>query len=290
MKVECITYEYLKKQYHKMALKTHPDRCGGNTQTFQYVHEAYTYILNDLDLENNDNFVSSSTPTNETYIILLTTMLRSYLNVDIPDILVSVIKEITINYSNISNTIFENIDKISVINMYNLLYKYQDQLGISDDVLENVKKIITCKYEHDTIVVIEPSLEDIWNDNIYKLYVNEKLYLVPLWHHEVYFDSETGIGDVIALIHPILPDELTISENNNIHISSTIMGSEIQGMISNNTPIRVTICNTIFSIPVSNLYMKPSQIYILNGKGILKINDDCNADVRSNVIITINIV
>ena len=42
-----INLEYLKRQYHKQALKNHPDK-NGNTQeskeTFQKINEAYEFL------------------------------------------------------------------------------------------------------------------------------------------------------------------------------------------------------------------------------------------------------
>jgi len=36
----------IKKTYHKLSLKTHPDKSGGNTEKMQLLNEAYNIILN----------------------------------------------------------------------------------------------------------------------------------------------------------------------------------------------------------------------------------------------------
>ena len=68
-----LTVEYVKRKYHKMALKWHPDKVAGNTadatKKFQRINEAYTYLITELKelTTNNSNddffadFVSSST-------------------------------------------------------------------------------------------------------------------------------------------------------------------------------------------------------------------------------------
>ena len=43
-----LTAEYVKRKYHKMALRWHPDKNGNTldaTQRFQRISEAYTYCL-----------------------------------------------------------------------------------------------------------------------------------------------------------------------------------------------------------------------------------------------------
>ena len=44
-----LTIEYVKRKYHKMALKWHPDKVAGNiadaTKRFQRINEAYTYLI-----------------------------------------------------------------------------------------------------------------------------------------------------------------------------------------------------------------------------------------------------
>ena len=67
-----LTPEYVKRKYHKMALKWHPDKRGNTieaTQKFQRINEAYTYLINELkDTSNNktfEDFVSSSDSKDE---------------------------------------------------------------------------------------------------------------------------------------------------------------------------------------------------------------------------------
>ena len=54
-----LTYDYVKRKYHKMALKWHPDKNGNTveaTERFQKINEAYTYLITELELTNdNDN-------------------------------------------------------------------------------------------------------------------------------------------------------------------------------------------------------------------------------------------
>ena len=50
-----------------------------------------------------------------------------------------------------------------------------------------------------------------------KLDIDGKIYLVPLWHSEVYFD---GSGcDIIVQCIPDLPENMYIDENNALHVN-----------------------------------------------------------------------
>ena len=63
-----LTYDYVKRKYHKMALKWHPDKNGNTveaTQRFQKINEAYTYLITELELTNDNDFVSSSFNQNQ---------------------------------------------------------------------------------------------------------------------------------------------------------------------------------------------------------------------------------
>ena len=40
---------------------------------------------------------------------------------------------------------------------------------------------------YDNIIILNPSLKDLLNDNIFKLELEKKEFYVPLWHHELHF-------------------------------------------------------------------------------------------------------
>ena len=296
---------YIKKKYHKMALKWHPDRNENKeyaTKKFQKIGEAYEYLIKEIcddDLNDNnksntsDPFVSSDA---KIYVNILGTFITSLLNCEYNELFTTVIKEIVIGYNTLSLTylqkIFADLDKQKSMDIYNFLYKYKDILYIHTNTLELVSLIIKEKYKNDRVFILTPSLKDVLENNIYKLLVDEKTYLVPLWHSELYFDAPDG-SEIIVLCQPKISDELTIDENNNIHLIKSInIHTDLPTLILNDSFVSLEVGGKWFSIPLHNLHIKKEQIYKFKGQGIAHISekDIYNISVKSDIIVRIILV
>ena len=72
--------------------------------------------------------------------------------------------------------------------IYSFLSKHRNILHISQEILDEIRNIIHKKCNDVVIYKLNPSIDDLFENNIYKLYVDSELYLVPLWHNELYFD------------------------------------------------------------------------------------------------------
>ena len=296
---------YIKKKYHKMALKWHPDRNENKeyaTKKFQKIGEAYEYLIKELgdddhDLTQNSNtsdpFVSSDA---KIYVNILGTFITSLLNCEYNELFTTVIKEIVIGYNTLSlsylQQIFEDLDKQKSMDVYNFLYKYKDILYIHNNTLEFVSLIIKEKYKNDRVFILTPSLKDVLENNIYKLLVDEKTYLVPLWHNELYFDAPDG-SEIIVLCQPKVSDEITIDENNNIHLIKEInIHTDLPNLLLNDSFVSLEVGCKWFSIPLHNLHIKKEQIYKFKGQGISHISekDIYNISVKSDIIVRIILV
>ena len=69
---------------------------------------------------------------------------------------------------------------------------------------------------YDNIIVLNPSLSDLLNDNIFKLDIDEKEFYVPLWHHELHFSLQNK--DLIVRCEPDIPKNFWINEFNTIYL------------------------------------------------------------------------
>jgi curved DNA-binding protein CbpA len=302
--------EYIKKKYRKLALKWHPDKNNDKhaKEKFQKISEAYDYLSNELRVLNGlDETSNTSHPypfgsslyskESKIYVDILSDFISSLIKGSYNEILLNIIKEISLGYEAITLTYlrqkFEVLDKQKAIESYQLLYRYKDVLYISSETLELVSSIIKEKLErskeNDRVFILKPNLKDIIEHNIYKLYVDEELYLVPLWHNELYFDAQDG-SEIIVLCQPKLPTNITIDENNNIYYEECIkIHGELECLIKHNKPVSIEIGGKWFSIPLDKLHLKEEQLYKFKGQGIAHIleKDMYNISSKADIIVKI---
>lgn len=304
-----INKENIKKKYRKLALKWHPDKNEhfNAKEKFQKINEAFDFLSNELDTINKtenddlntfDPFVSSvGSKESNLYLDLLSGFISSLLKGSYNEILSNLIKEISLGYEVITLTYlrkkFEDLDKQKAIELYQLLFKYKDILYIKNEILENVSLIIKEKLEknneNDRVFILKPCLKDLMEHNIYKLYVDDELYLVPLWHNELYFDVKDG-SEIIVFCQPKLPDNVTVDENNNIYIEKYIkIESELLNLIKNDRFVSLEVGEKWFTIPLEKLYLKEKQLFKFKEQGISKIleKDIYNVNNRADIIIKI---
>jgi hypothetical protein len=316
-----LTYDYVKRKYHKMALKWHPDKNGNTTeatQRFQKINEAYIYLITELDLEldldldldldkdkdkdkdkDETKERNNSKKDEQMYTSLLSVFLSGILKVDtksMTDLLVKIVKDIVLNGSKVISTkIIDDLDKEKSLELYNFLNKYKHILYISPETLDFVSSLIKEKYKNDRVYILNPSIDDLLDNNIYKLYVDEQLYLAPLWHNELYFEDPDK-NDIIVLCVPELPEDISIDENNNIYCN-LLVAFEKEMIIKqqiNQCDLNVNIGNHVFKIPIDKLYMKREQKYFIKGQGISHIfeNDIYNQTNhgKGDIIVSITFI
>jgi len=282
--------KYLKKKYHELALKSHPDKNGNTEQSkqkFQTLNEAYDFLRREIEEDCNLPCNSYTAPN---YIDILQLFLNSVLDEKYSHLFCKIIQDIVLK--KLSSAFFKDLDKETAAQVYNFLHKYKVVLNISPDILENLREIIQTKCDLNTLVFnLKPKLCDLFNNNIYKLYVEEKLYLVPLWHSEIYFDGQDNT-EIIVLCEPELDENITIDENNNIFTKIEISFNVIKDLIANNHPLTFVLCDNTISIPVDKLYMKREQQYKVKKAGLSKIknNNIYDVDDKADVIVKIKIV
>jgi hypothetical protein len=291
--VGIITKDYLKKKYHKLSLKWHPDKNSENinesTKKFQEINESYIYLLKNLFNENENSNTFIETPTENIYLyrVMLVGFLKLIIN---GEYLLNVVQEIILNSNILTTNIFENIDVRTAIDLYNLLCKYREVFHISNDILSCISLLIKEKYKNDKIIILSATLDDLWQNNIYKFNYNGEYYLVPLWHNELYFEK----NNLIILCNPTLSEEISIDENNNIIMNVKInIKDELSELITSNENYKiVSIGCQNFAIPLNKLLLKKYQIYKFKGQGISRIieNDIYNTSNKSDVIMRIYLI
>jgi curved DNA-binding protein CbpA len=285
VKYNDITFEYLKKQYRKLALRHHPDKNGNTTKSnekFQKINESYHYLkreIKHIDFDNvNEDFQSSL------YFDILKGFIKTMFEGKYNDLLTKIVNDIITAGKKTSVKLFDDLDKDTALNIYSFLSNNRYVLHLNQEVLDIIREIVVKKYDNVEIYKLNPSINDLINNNLYKLYFEDQLFLVPLWHNESYFDS-SGC-EIIVICEPELPNNITIDDNNNICINVEMLGLLV--MILNNKYLEFNIGDKIFNIPISNLYMKREQYYRIKNQGLSKIKKDIyDISEKTDIIVKI---
>ena len=290
-----ITLDYLKKKYHKLALKNHPDKNGNTTESndkFKLIKESYEFLKREIEHLNPEDFDNKKEdePSSSLYFEILQIFMRSMMESKYNDIISQLVNDIVMGCKKISLKLFDNLDKDMSVGVYVFLSKYRFVLHLSEENLEEIRKIVIQKYGNVEIYKLNPSITDLLNNNVYKLYVDEQLYLVPLWFNELYFDGSGN--EIIVLCEPELDKNVKIDDDNNIYIEIQYLSQEVNlfETLTNNN-VTFNLGDKEFSIQLSNLFMRKEQCYRIKNEGLSKVNDDIyNVTEKADIIVKITFV
>ena len=213
---------YLKQQYRLYALMYHPDKNHSKDASarFQEIREAYELLLDNCREE--EDMTEDITEEETAYHRIL----KEYLGIQVVDNKINeVLDKILSVCEKQSISILEKIDGRKFEMMYSLLKKYRHVFFLSEQFYEQMEQI---KEKKETItkeiVELYPTINELIQHMVYKLYRNDELYLVPLWHHELVYEDKTTGDDFIVRCIPNLGEEVEeiwIDDNNNIHCNQT---------------------------------------------------------------------
>ena len=278
------TRQELKKQYHIMALKYHPDKNPNNIEAgekFKDIHESYEVLQTLLEDDNIIDDASDTNYTNMSYVDMLNIFLKDYTNNKVNDNIIQLImKKCELQ----SKELIKNLNYDQLVYLFYFLKMNNHFLSVSNDTIDYINNLINEKSHepNNSSIILEPNLYDLLNDNIYIHYHNDNKYYVPLWHSELEYDDFT-----IKCI-PNLPDHIYIDEKNNLHIHLNI---KFDGLLKEKF-ISFKLENKIFDIYVCELRIISNQIIYLKNKGISVINnnDIYNVSKKSDVIVHIKLL
>jgi curved DNA-binding protein CbpA len=294
-----ISLGYLKEQFRKLALKNHPDKNGNTIESndkFRQINEAYNYLKREIKFvtpinckeyeEYDDEYKDVNTSL---YFDILKGFVESFFDGNYNEILTNIVKEIVTRGKKLSVKLFDNLEKDTALNIYSFLSNNRSTLHLNAEILEIVRELVVKKYDNIEIYKLNPSINDLLNNNVYKLYINDELFLVPLWYNELYFD---GSGcEIIVICEPELTEDIIIDENNNIILKKEIdLQTELKNIITNDLCINIKIGDKEYNIPASNLYMKKEQNYRIKNGGLSKFKKDIyDVTEKADIIVQINI-
>tara|TARA_B100001093_G_scaffold457913_1_gene469992 strand:- start:3940 stop:4833 length:894 start_codon:yes stop_codon:yes gene_type:complete len=271
-----------KKAYYKLALKFHPDK-GGDMDKFKEINEAWEIIKKSKGIEEDkyQDFSYSDLMKN----VVNWVMPGTFDNLFIDTSLISILK----NCQEMSFIMLEQMNINKALKAYELLRKYKDIFMIENDVLEKMEKIIQSKMSNDNIYILNPSINDILNDKIYKLDLNDETIYFPLWHRKRIIKHPDQSNNILIVSQPDISNNIFISKNNDIFYS---INCDIQTVFRNQC-IDINIGELVFKIESKDITLtNESQIKKFKNKGILKINKENMFDQskRSDIYIEITLI
>ena len=306
-----LTLGTLKKKYHKLALMNHPDKNGNSnesTEKFQKIGEAYEVLKRELVLlnpSNEEDNTRSQQPSqmNAGYSSVLNMFLESILQGKYNEFILSTIKDIVLGVKEISIKMFDKLDRETTFVIYDFIFKYKNILHVSESILSLLREIILEKFKDIQIYILNPSIDDLFENNVYKLEINKTLYFVPLWHGELYFDAKfedktsneernpekvlsSNEYDIIVKCIPDLPPHINIDENNNLYVNINI---SFQTSLLKEKSIPIYLGKKRFDIEIERLLIKEKQTYVFRKMGISLINENdmYNVERKGDVYIRV---
>lgn len=316
-----ISLNELKKQYHIQCLIYHPDKNINNNDNnynilFSNIQEAYNTIKKVILIKNNnlvdedinennyneDYYNEDNTNYNSLILNFINLIIKYYSSSNISDY----IKEINDLKQDAKDTmeklIINLLDNFSVNileDLYIYLLKYNNKFNynkenfsdissnniinnsITNIIINTIKKILQEKLSDFNIYILTPNINNLLNNDIYKLDISNEIICIPLWHNELNFENN------IIKIDPILDDNIKIDENNNIHYKYYNEFTNLIECIKNNLNIvTIKINNFNYELNINKLRFDKYQTYVLKNKGIPKINVNNIMDntIKSDII------
>ena len=264
--------EDLKKTYHRLALKYHPDKNKSEEakEMFQRINEAYE-VLQGSDYQETE-------PQNPEYADLLKTFLKSFVDENIVRLVIDKLIQLR---EERGITLLKRIHPALLKKIMDILNHYSDIFSFSKEFVDEMNEL-----NNDKRLILHPTLEDLFEDKVFKMVIEDETYLVPLWHHHLIFD---GIDKEIHVeCFPILAEDVTIDEYNHLHIKIVRTWSSIWS----SSTIDCEIGGKLFSIPREQLVINDYQEYVFRNRGIplIQLNKMYDVSRRGDVHFYIQII
>jgi len=283
-KDEELTEELIKKKYRNKALKYHPDKnkSKDSNDKFIEVKNAHDYLNEKMGVGIKTN----------SYSELLYDFLKEHIQMKSSktnasaNILNIIIEKLSDKCEVKMMNILENIDKGILMELYKIIMSNDAIFGhIDKSIIEKLKNIIEDRSKNDELIILNPTLEDLIEFNVYKYKIYGRQLIIPLWHRELTYDISNT--DIYVKCNPVLNDEHFIDEYNNIHIKIELKLLDIW----NTRQYEFNIGKKVFEFNIDELTIKSYQTVTLPTCGMPLINRRNIYDVSSlgDIVIHIHI-
>jgi len=293
LEIDELTVELLKKQYRFNALKYHPDKNGAPDAAakFQDIQSAYEYLSNYLEYEtseseDDEDAEFSKSDKNSYKNILFSFLNNIIINEKGDSVLKLILNKISNSCEKKALEILEKVDKNITIKIYEVMKRNREIFHFSPEFYDKLEELFKEKVKDDEYIILNPSIDDLFENNLYKLKIKEATYLVPLWHHELVYDNSGS--DIYVRCKPVLPENVSIDNKNNVVVELTL---ELANIWLEKC-IHVQLGKRTFTINADKLSISKNQTMVLEKQGISRINTINTLDVskRGDIVLDITII
>ena len=292
------TFSEIKKHYRIAALKNHPDKhfnSDESTTKFKEINEAYVLLSNKCIDDNGNNGQYCEMGDDEDHDYKYNNLFSAFINSLMVDLSNAKIAEVKIILTTVMDkckiltaAMFDNIDRRSILFIYDLIIKYYTILDISNERFDGIIKILKNKMKINDVIILNPTISDLFEINNIKIIEHEeKTYYIPNWHTELYYDINEQRELIVKCI-PKLPEYIYIDELNNIYID---VRTRVENLFNLSKLVFTIVMyeNISIDIPISNIEFKTCQVITLHKRGIPMINTENVYDISERMDIIVNL-
>lgn len=284
--IDDLTENNISKSYRKKVRTAHPDKDGGTSEKFvELTHaketlieflsaKAYTdvgKVSSDTDCDSTDGWEWFNSVIKENNPVEINSVFRKMVD-------------------GVAIKLFDSMGTDNMLRVYEIFVKYRDFLCVGDDVLNELRTKIS---QTTQAIILNPTIDDLFDDNVYRYVHSNEMVNIPLWHNELYYDVTDG--ELVVRCVPILGEDIWITGNNDIHkcVDVTIcVEPDSTNGIDWGGGCSVDIGKKQFEIMYCDLKMVPVQNVVFRNVGAARINtvDMYDVGTRSDVIFHIRLL
>ena len=276
-------HETIRRQYKMLALKYHPDKnkAEGAADKYREIKEAHD-VLCSSSTSDKDPLDPSTGPTtgpnvsgwfstgSSTYARTAADFFEMIYNDEQLQrrIFHPLLMRVVGSCEEKALDMFKKMEKKKARKLYDILMLYQDTLHLSADILVKIRGIVEGPEGESTeestipvedIVVLNPNIDDLLNQSVYKLKQEDGTTLfVPLWHRELEYEG------VFVDCLPTLPDNVGLDEHNNIHVNCTLKIADLW----DKDEVEVLVGSRAYNLDINRLRLVSKQVVQMEGLGI----------------------